>query len=391
MLLIENGKVITMNGEIYERGSVLIDGGKIIEVGENIKAVKGAEVIDAKGCWVLPGLIDAHCHIGVMEEKVGVEGKDINEANDPVTPQMRALDGVNPFDHSFCDARKAGITAVMTGPGSSNVIGGQFLVMKTAGICVDDMVVREPAAMKVSFGENPKRTFSGKNKTPATRMGIAALLREALTSASNYMARKKRALGSGLEFDIDIKMEALVPVLKREIPLKAHAHRADDIMTALRIAREFNLDITLDHCTEGELVLEKIVKSGAPAIVGPFLTSKLKVETSNKSYATAGRLSRAGIKTAICTDHPIAHIDQLAMSAALAVKEGMDNLEALKAITINAAEIIGAGERLGSIKPGKDADIAVFDGNPLQIYTTTLYTIIDGRIVYEKRKNEVLI
>ncbi|HEY5575656.1 MAG TPA: amidohydrolase [Clostridiaceae bacterium] len=383
MLLIENGKVLTMQGEIYERGSVLIDGGKILEAGENIKAVKNAEVIDAKGCWVLPGLIDAHCHIGVMEEKVGVEGRDINESNDPVTPQVRALDGVNPLDHSFCDARKAGITAVMTGPGSSNVIGGQFLVMKTAGVCVDDMVVREPAAMKVSFGENPKRTFGGKNKIPATRMGIAALLREALTAASNYRARKNRALDSGQEFDIDMKMEALLPVLNREMPLKAHAHRADDIMTALRIAREFNLDITLDHCTEGELVLEKIIESGAPAIMGPILTSKLKVETSN---ATAGRLSRAGIKTAICTDHPMAHIDQLAMSAAFAVKEGMDMMEALKAITINAAEIIGADDRLGSIEPGKDADIAIFDGNPLQMYTTTLYTIIDGKFVYEKKK-----
>jgi len=391
MLLIENGKVLTMQGEIYERGSVLIEAGKIIEVGENIKAVKDAEVIDAKGCWVLPGLIDAHCHIGVMEEKIGFEGKDLNEANDPVTPQMRALDGVNPLDHSFCDARKAGITAVMTGPGSSNVIGGQFLVMKTAGVCVDDMVVREPAAMKVSFGENPKRTFSGKNKTPATRMGIAALLREALTAASNYRNRKNNAIGSGLEFDRDMKMEALLPVLNREVPLKAHAHRADDIMTALRIAREFNLDITLDHCTEGELVLNKIIESGAPAIVGPILTSKSKVETSKKSYATAGRLSRAGIKTAICTDHPMVQIAHLAMSAALAVKEGMDTMEALKAITINAAEIIGAGDRLGSIEPGKDADIAVFDGNPLQMYTTTLYTIIDGKVVYEKRKNEVLI
>jgi imidazolonepropionase-like amidohydrolase len=384
MLLIKGGKVLTMNGEIYENGSVLIEGAKILDVGESVDEASAEEVIDAKGCWVLPGLIDAHCHLGVMEEKVGFEGKDLNEANEPVTPHMRGLDGVNPLDSSFFEARKAGVTAVMTGPGSSNVIGGQFLVMKTAGVCADDMVVLEPAAMKVSFGENPKRTFSGKNKTPITRMGIAALLREALTAASNYSGRKSRALAAGQEFDRDLKLEALLPVLSREIPLKAHVHRADDIMTALRIAREFGLDITLDHCTEGDLVLDKIVESGAAAIVGPILTSKSKVETSRKSYATAGRLSRAGVKTAICTDHPIVQIGQLTMSAAFAVREGMDCMEALKAITINAAEIIGAGGRLGSIEPGKDADIAVFDGDPLQTYTKTVCTIIDGKVVYEK-------
>jgi imidazolonepropionase-like amidohydrolase len=386
MLLIKNGKVLTMSGETYENGSVLIEDGRIAEVGSQVTEQADAEVIDAKGCWVMPGLIDAHCHIGVIEEKVGTEGRDLNEANDPVTPQMRALDGVNPLDSSFFDARKAGITTVMTGPGSSNVIGGQFLVMKTVGVCVDDMVILEPAAMKVSFGENPKRTFSGKNKTPITRMGIAALLREALTAACNYGNRKKRALENGQEFDKDLKLEALLPVLDREIPLKAHVHRADDIMTALRIAGEFGLDITLDHCTEGDIVLDKIVDSGAPAIVGPMLTSKSKVETSKKSYATAGRLSRAGVKTAICTDHPMVQIGHLTMSAAYAVKEGMDFTEALKAITINAAEIIGAGSRIGSLEPGKDADIAIFDGNPLQMYTTTVCTIIDGKVVYEKIK-----
>lgn len=386
MLLIKNGKVLTMNGEVFEKGCILIEGGKIAEVGAEVSGHPGAEVIDAKGCWVMPGLIDAHCHIGVMEEKVGVEGKDLNEANDPVTPHMRALDGVNPLDSSFFDARKAGITTVMTGPGSSNVIGGQFLVMKTAGVCVDDMVILEPAAMKVSFGENPKRTFSGKNKTPVTRMGIAALLREALTAAGNYGNRKRRALENGQEFDKDLRMEALLPVLNREMPLKAHVHRADDIMTALRIAREFGADITLDHCTEGDIVLDKIVESGAPAIVGPMLTSKSKVETSRKSYATAGRLSRAGVRTAICTDHPMVQIGHLTMSAAYAVKEGMDMNEALRAITINAAVIIGAGSRIGSLEPGKDADLAVFDGNPLQMYTTTVCTIIDGKVVYEKTK-----
>jgi len=384
MLLIKGGKVLTMNSISFQASSVLIDNGKIIEVGENIDIKDDAQVIDAKGCWVLPGLIDAHCHIGIMEENVGFEGRDVNEASDPITPHMRAIDGINPLDSSFYDARKAGITTVMTGPGSANVIGGQFVVMKTSGNCVDDMIIKEPAAMKISFGENPKKIYNGKNKTPMTRMGIAALLRDTIIRTKNYQNKKIKALNNNENFEIDIKMEAMIPVLKKEIPLKAHVHRADDILTAIRIAKEFNLDITLDHCTEGILIIDKVRNSMAPVLIGPVMTSKSKIEIKNKSIATPGELNRAGIKIAIITDHPVTPIGYLSICAGLAVKEGLGMIDALKAITINAAEILGISDRKGSIQKGKDADIAIFDGNPLDMYTNTVYTIIDGNVVYNK-------
>lgn len=384
MLLIKDGKIITMNDKNYEVASVLIDNGKIIEVGENVEINDAVKIIDAKGCWVLPGLIDAHCHIGIMEEKIGVEGRDVNEATDPITPHMRAIDGINPLDSSFFDARKAGVTAVMTGPGSTNVIGGQFVVMKTSGNCIDDMVVREPAAMKISFGENPKKIYNGKNRTPMTRMGIAALLRDTLIKAKNYQIRKINAFNKNENFEIDIKMEAMLPVLNKEIPLKAHVHRADDILTAIRIAREFDLDITLDHCTEGDLIIDKLKESKAPIILGPIMTTKSKVEVRNKSIYAPNTLNNAGIKIAIITDHPVTPIGYLPICAALAVKGGLDMKDALKAITINAAEILGVSDRMGSIEKFKDADIAIFDGNPLDMYTNTVFTIIDGNIVYNK-------
>lgn len=384
MLLIKDGKVITMAGDNYEIASILIDNGKIIEIGENIEIKDDMQLIDAKGCWVIPGIIDAHCHIGILEEGLGVEGRDINEATDPITPHMRALDGINPMDSSFLEARKAGITAVMTGPGSANVIGGQFVIIKTYGNCVDDMIIKEPAAMKISFGENPKRTYNGKNRTPMTRMAIAALLRDTLMKAKNYERRKKKAIDCNENFDIDIKMEALIPVLKREIPLKAHVHRADDILTAIRIAKEFDLKMTLEHCTESDLIMDKIKEAGFPAVIGPIMTSRNKVETKNKSVAAAAKLNRAGIKFAIASDHPIMPVGYLTLCAALTAQEGLGVLEALKAITINAAEILGVRDRIGSLEVGKNADIAIFDGNPMDIATSTVYTISGGIVIYNK-------
>lgn len=384
MLLIKDGKILTMKDKNYEAASVLIDNGKIIEVSESIDIKDDVKIIDAKGCWVLPGFIDAHCHIGIMEENVGFEGRDVNEATDPITPQMRAIDGINPMDSSFFDARKAGITTVMTGPGSANVIGGQFVVMKTSGNCVDDMVVKEPAAMKISFGENPKKIYNGKNKTPMTRMGIAALLRETLIKAKNYQKKKINAINNNENFDMDIKMEAMIPVINKEIPLKAHVHRADDILTAIRIAKEFDLDITLDHCTEGDLIIDKVKESKASVIIGPIMTSKSKVEIRNKSISAPGTLNKAGIKIAIITDHPVTPIGYLPICAGIAVKGGLSMMDALKAITINAAEILGISDRMGSIEKGKDADIVIFDGNPLDMYTNTVHTIIDGNLVYNK-------
>lgn len=388
MLLIKNGKIVSMESNDYSIGSVLIDKGKIIEVGSYIEPCPDYDVIDAMGSWVLPGLIDAHCHIGIMDENSGFEGRDANEGVDPITPQMRAIDGINPMDQSFYDARKAGITTVMTGPGSANVIGGQFAIIKTFGNVIDEMIIKAPAAMKVSFGENPKKTYNSKNKSPVTRMGIAALLRETFLKAENYMVKKNKAIDANQYFDKDLKFEALIPVLNGDIPIKAHVHRADDIVTALRIAKEFNLKITLEHCTEGFLITDLIKNSNAPVIAGPLLTAKSKDETKNKSATNPGVLNGAGIKTAICTDHPVVPISYLPLNAGVALREGLHFYEALKAITIYAAEILGIQDTKGSIKEGKDADIAIFDGNPLDISTNTLYTIIQGEIVYTSPANK---
>jgi Imidazolonepropionase and related amidohydrolases len=386
MILIKNGKIITMTGVNYENGCILINNGKIIEIGNNINPQQGTDVIDAKGGWVLPGLIDAHCHIGLMEEDIGVEGMDVNEATDPITPHMRAIDGINPLDPSFEEAVKAGITTVMSGPGSTNVIGGQFVVMKTKGVSIDEMVIEEPAAVKIAFGENPKRIYKIKNKMPMTRMGTAALLRETLTKAKIYKIKKDAAKVNGDNFDIDIKMEALIPVLDKKIPFKVHAHRADDLLTAIRIAKEFDVSLTLDHCTEGQLIIEQIKNSGVPVILGPTMSFRSKVETKNKSFNTAKILNEAGIKFAIMTDHPVIPIEYLPISVGLLVRAGLNMEEGLKAITINAAEILGIEHRIGSIEKGKDADIAIYDGNPMEIFTNTLYTIIDGKIVYSITK-----
>ncbi len=383
MILIKNGKILTMAEKSYERGSVLINNGKIIEVGEDIDIREDVNVIDAKGRWVLPGFIEAHCHIGIYEQDMGFEGIDINEATDPITPELRAIDAINPMDSAFDDAVKAGITTVMTGPGSANVIGGQFLVMKTKGKCVDDMVLLEPAAIKVAFGENPKRVYRDKKRMPSTRMATASLLRETLTKAKSYKTRKERANIEGKEFEENFRMEALINVIDKKIPLKAHCHRADDILTAIRIAKEFNVDITLDHCSEGHLISDYIKESGRPAIIGPTLTARSKIEVKNKTFKTPEILNEKGIKIALTTDHPVVPIQYLPICAGLAAKEGLAVEDALKAITIYAAEICGVAHRVGSIEKGKDADIVIFDGNPLEVFTNTLYTIIDGEVIYE--------
>ena len=384
MLLIKNGKILTMSGKNYEKGCILIKDKKIAKVAENIElnGDDNCKVIDATGCLVMPGIIESHCHIGIKEERKGFEGDDCNEMNDPITPYLRALDGINVMDSAFHTALSSGITGVMVGPGSSNVVGGQFVFIKTYGRCIDDMVVLEPAAMKVAFGENIKINYNEKNVVPSTRMSVAALLREELFNAKQYNEKKKKALKEGKSFEKEFRKECWLPVINREIPLKAHVHRVDDILTAIRIAKEFNLRLTLDHCTEGHLIAKEIKESGFPAIVGPSLTVRNKIETQNADFKTAGELHKAGVNVAITTDHPVTRIQDLIICAGFAAREGLGIEEGLKAITINAAQICNVSNRLGSIEVGKDGDIAIFDGNPMEVFTRAIYTIIDGEVVY---------
>ncbi|BCK00767.1 amidohydrolase [Anaerocolumna chitinilytica] len=384
MLLIKNGKILTMAGKTYEPGEVLIKDGKIVYVGEQADVSLGEEdtVIDANGLWVMPGIIEAHCHIGISEEKEGQEQDDCNETTLPITPYIRALDAVNPMDAAFHNAIQAGITSVMVGPGSSNVVGGQFLFMKTHGRVIDDMVIKEPAAMKVAFGENPKKAYKDLNTPPASRMTIAAMLREELFLAKQYQQKKEKS--KDVEgFEEDFRLEAWLPVLKGEIPLKAHVHRADDILTAIRIAKEYHLKLTLDHCSEGHIIADEIKNSGYPAIIGPGMSCRNKLEIKNVDFKTPGVLAQKGVKVAITTDHPVTLIQYLPICAGLAAKKGLGVEEGLKAITINAAEICQVDSRVGSLEAGKDADIAIFTGNPMEVFTHTVYTIIDGAVVYQ--------
>lgn len=385
MILIKNGKILTMTGKTYDKGCVLVDGEKILNIGEDVKAPAGTEVIDAQGMFVMPGIIDAHCHIGMWEDAIGFEGADGNEMTNPITPQLRAIDAINPMDRNFKEAYEGGVTTVMTGPGSANVVGGQFALIKTYGRRVDDMIVKAPAAMKIAFGENPKRVYNGKNQAPMTRMSTAALLRETLMKAIEYKEKKERANGDPEKMPgVDINLEAFIPVLNGEIPLKAHAHRADDLFTAIRIAKEFNLKLTLDHVTEGHLIADILKEENIPLIVGPSFGERSKFELKELSFKTPGVLSNAGIKIAIMTDHPVIPLQHLVMCAAYSVKEGMKEEDALKAITINAAEIVGAADRIGSLEKGKDADIAIFDRNPLDIMAHTMYVLINGKVVYKR-------
>ena len=384
MLLIKNGKIITMSDKNYENGCILIHDNKIVDIQEYIEESDNMEVIDAKGAWVMPGIIEAHCHIGLSEEGIRFEGDDINEATNPITAHLRAIDAINPLDIAFTDAIKGGITSAMTGPGSANVCGGKFVFMKMAGDSIDDMIVENDYAMKVAFGENPKRVYSSKSTSPSTRMATASILREALLKAKNYKDKKEEANKNGEYFEIDFKQECWIDVLDKKIPLKAHAHRADDILTAIRIAKEFDVNMTLDHCTEGHLIAENIKKSGFSAIVGPSLMNRSKYELKNKTFETSGILNKHGVTVAITTDHPVVPIQYLPICAGFAAKAGLGVEEGLKAITINAAKICGVDDRVGSLEVGKDADIAIFTGNPMETFTETLYTIINGKIVYSK-------
>ena len=388
MILIKNGLVKTMAGEDIENGQVLLDGGKIAAVGKEVSAPVDAQVIDAAGCIVAPGFVEGHCHIGLDEEAIGFEGDDYNEMTDPVTPQMRGIDGLNPMDEAFFDAYSHGVTTAVTGPGSANVVGGTFLAVKLCGKRVDNMVVKNPVAMKIAFGENPKRCYgASQKKMPMTRMGTAALLRELLVKAQNYreeMDAYEADPKNNKKPTYDCKLHAMLPVMRKEIPLKSHAHRADDIFTSLRIAKEFDLDITLDHCTEGHLIADELEKEGKGCLVGPTFGAKSKFELKNKCWDTPKAMVEHGLKTAIITDAPVIPLKYLPLCAGLAINAGLDEQEAWKAVTINPAVITGIADRVGSLEVGKDADVVIYKGNPLTaLQYTTKYTLINGQIVYQ--------
>lgn len=360
------------------KADILLADGKIAAIGGGLTAPADAAVFDADGLEVYPGFVDAHTHIGLDGYGIGYEGCDYNEMNDIWTPQLRAIDGINPRDPSLADARRAGVTCVCTGPGSANVLGGTFLAMKTVGDRVDKMVVRDPVAMKCAFGENPKRCY--RDKCDSTRMSTAAFLRGALMQARDYDARKQAANGDITKMPAyNQKLEALLPVLAREIPLKAHAHQANDIFTALRIAREFNLRLTLEHVTEGHLIADELAKEkDVPMAVGPSLTFASKFELQNKSWATPGVLAKAGCHVSIITDSSVIPQQYLPLCAGMAIKAGMDPFDALKAITLNPAEHIGVADRVGSLEVGKDADLVITAGSPFEVLTEVKAVFIDG-------------
>lgn len=376
--LIHNGLIHdAVHREAYVADILLADG-KIAAIGGGLTAPADAAVFDADGLEVYPGFVDAHTHIGLDGYGIGYEGCDYNEMNDIWTPQLRAIDGINPRDPSLADARRAGVTCVCTGPGSANVLGGTFLAMKTVGDRVDKMVVRDPVAMKCAFGENPKRCY--RDKCDSTRMSTAAFLRGALMQARDYGARKQAANGDITKMPAyNQKLEALLPVLAREIPLKAHAHQANDIFTALRIAREFNLRLTLEHVTEGHLIVDELAgEKDVPMAVGPSLTFASKFELQNKSWSTPAVLTAAGCHVSIITDNSVIPQQYLPLCAGMAIKAGMDPFDALKAITLNPAEHIGVADRVGSLEVGKDADLVITAGSPFEVLTEVKAVFIDG-------------
>ena len=383
MLLI-NAKIMTMETTVIDCGYIQIKEDKIIAVGDMNSAPQDEEILDLLGKTVYPGFIDAHCHMGMAEEGLDFEGDDLNEMTDPVSPHLRGLDAINPVNKSFPEAVDAGITTVVTGPGSANAISGQFCAIKTYGKRVDKMILREPVAMKFALGENPKKVYNDKSETPMTRMATAALIREELSKAKRYLEDVQRAEEDPEENDppeFDAKKEALIPVLKREVKAHIHCHRSDDIFTAVRLAEEFGLDYVLIHCTEGHLIVDELKEIGAPVVNGPLMCTRSKPELLNASDKTPGVLSKAGLQVAICTDYNVIPIWMLPITAGYAVREGMDYGEALKAITINPARICGIEDRVGSIKVGKDADLLVYSQDPLTLAAKPDMVFINGKQV----------
>lgn len=386
MLIIKNGHILTMAGKEFKNGSIVMDGKKIVALGDiDISKYKGAEVIDAKGQLVTPGLVDPHCHIGVMEEGIRFEGNDTNEMSNPITPELRGIDSIYVKDMAFDYTYKSGITTVNTGPGSANVIGGTFTAIKTYGETVDEMIVKEETCMKMALGENPKRVYGTATKAPMTRMASAALMREWLFKAKEY-DQKLKEYEADKENEkkpaFDMKLSALARVFNG-MKVKIHAHRADDIMTAIRVIKEFGLDASIEHATEGYLIAKQIKSEGIPCIIGPTLGAASKYELVNKSFKSGKVLEDNGIEFAIMTDHPVITLDTMLVQAALFIKEGLSEEKALEGLTITSAKINGIDDRVGSLEVGKDADVVIWDGPIFDIMTRTSQVIINGEVVHK--------
>lgn len=379
MIAIENAKIYTMGKiEIIEKGSIVFEEkkGKIKKVGKNIRIPKNCKVVNGDGKVVMPGMIDAHCHLGAFEEGEGHPGLDINEKTDPVTPHLRIIDSINPFDLGFNDAIRAGITTVNISPGSSNVICGQQAAIKTGGSkIVDNLIIKSPTGIKMALGENPKKVYEKKDETPSTRMGTAGTIRKTLFEVKNYIKRLEKEENIERNF----KYESLIPLLNKKIPARVHAHRADDIITGVRISKEYGFDLYVEHCTEGHKIADFLSKNNIPTVVGPSLTSRSKRELKERTFKTAGILSKKGVKVSITSDAPVVPIQYLPLMAAYAVREGMKEVEALKSITINPAEICGIDNKVGSLETGKDADLIILDGEPLELKSKVEKVFINGK------------
>lgn len=381
-IAIVGGRVLPITGEVIENGTVLIKDGKIAAVGSSVKVDQRTPVIDATGKWVLPGFLEAHGHVGVHEEGNGWAGNDTNEMTDPVGARFRALDAINPADEGFRDALSGGVTSVVVKPGSGNPIGGQTVAIKTWGRIVDEMLIKQPVSVKAALGENPKRVYGDKKQTPSTRLGVASVIRDAFSAAQDYVKRRDDALAEGKPFTRDSNNEVLAAVLAGDLPWCQHTHRADDIATAVRLAEEFGYRLVVNHGTEGHLIADVLAAKQVPVIIGPLFTSRSKVEVNQRHLRNPGLLADAGVKIAITTDHPVVPINFLVYQAILAVKDGLDPATALESITINPAEMLGLADRVGSLEVGKDGDVVIWSGDPLEIMSRAEQVVVDGRPIY---------
>ncbi len=382
-LAIVNALVVPIVGPTFH-GCLLIEGTRIADLGPDLAVPEDAEIVDAHGAWLLPGLIDAHVHLGVSEEGEGWAGEDTNEMTDPVMAGARALDAINPAEQGFNDALSGGITCVNVNPGSGNPIGGLTVAIKTYGRYVDEMVLRSPSGLKSALGENPKRIYGEQKKTPSTRLGVALVLRQAFTAARSHQAAVKAAREGATSTPVagDLVHEALIQVLEREIPLRQHCHRADDIATAVRLAEEFGYELVLDHGTESYLLADLLAEQGIPVLYGPMIVSRSKVEVRHRTPKAPGILNRAGVAVSIITDHPIVPIEFLIVQAAMAMKEGMDREAAMRAVTINPAIVMGVADRVGSLEVGKDADLVLWSGDPMELAARAHRVWVNGQQVY---------